>query len=212
MFAVTKLLDRGTGENAVLWRLRLVAALGALLVASGGAVGWLALRPAAAATHGAPPGGLAALDPGTPALALVFVSGAVVHPGLYHLSPDARIADAIAIAGGLTPQADLGRMPNLAARIHDAHQVNVPFLRGGTSTGGVAGRLPYSQKLDINTATLDELLAVPGMPLGLAQAIVDYRDQFGPFRAMSDLRLQLGVDGPTVTGLRLYLRVIPATP
>jgi competence protein ComEA len=167
-------------------------------------VGWVTLRPTAAT---APPGrgALAALDPAEPALALVFVSGAVLHPGLYHLSPGARIADAIAAAGGITPDADPSRLPNLAARIHDGHQVNVPFRRGpgGVGTAG---------KLDINTASLDQLRAVPGMPLGLPEAIVSYRDLFGPFRSLSDLRLMLGVDGPTVTGLRAYLRVLPVTP
>lgn len=208
MFAMTKLLTRWARRaeaGAAAWRLRLVAALGVLVACGGGFVGWLALRPAEVAAHPAAAADLGALDPGAPALALVFVSGAVMRPGLYHLSPDARVADAIAAAGGLAPGADPGRTPNLAARIHDAHQVNVPFLRS-TGTRSLAGRL------DINTATLDQLLAVPGMPLGLAQAIVDYREQFGPFRAMSDLRLQLGVDGPTVTGLRLYLRVIPVSP
>lgn len=207
MFATTKLLDRiGPAEDApAAWRLRLVAALGMVLAAGGGVVGWLALRPAAPPGRMAAATELSALDPGAPALALVFVSGAVVRPGLYHLSPDARVADAIAAAGGLAPGADPGHLPNLAARVHDAHQVNVPFLRS-SGTRSLAGRL------DVNTATLDELLAVPGMPLGLAQAIVDYREQFGPFRSLSDLRLQLGVDGPTVTGLRPYLRAVPVSP
>jgi competence protein ComEA len=204
MFAMTKLLDRATSAGPAAWRLRIVAALGALLATGGGLVGWLSLRPAAASGH-AVPATAAALDPGAPALALVFVSGAVVRPGLYHLSPGARIGDAIAAAGGLTADADPGRVPNMASRVHDGHQVNVPFRRS-TSTRTLNSRL------DINTASVDELLAVPGMPLGLPEAIVDYREQFGPFRALSDLRLMLGVDGPTVTGLRPYLRVVAVSP
>ena len=207
MFVIAKLLDRVTTTGDPAWGLRIVAGLGALLAVGGGLVGWMSLRPSAVAARPATLGDLAALDPGAPALALVFVSGAVVHPGMYHLSPGARIADAIAAAGGLASDADPGRLPNLAARIHDGHQVNVPFRRI-TASGGT----PLSTRLDINTATLDELLAVPGMPLGLPQAIVDYRSQFGPFRSLTDLRLMLGVDGPTVTGLRPYLRVIPVSP
>jgi competence protein ComEA len=204
MFATAKLLGRN-GPSA--WQVRVLAALGALVVAAGGVVGWAALRPPPTASRAVPFGGLTALDPGAPALVLVFVSGAVAHPGLYHLSPGARIADALAAAGGLTPDADPGRLPDLASTVHDGHQVNVPFRRT-TSTGGRV----LADRLDINTATIDELRAVPGMPLGVPEAIVGYRDQFGPFRAMSDLRLMLGLDGPTVTGLRLYLRVIPVTP
>jgi competence protein ComEA len=205
MFATTKLLDRTTSDRGGAWRLRVVAMLGALLAAGGGVVGWLALSPAAASGHVVAPGAPTAVDPGAPALALVFVSGAVVRPGMYHLSPGARIGDAIAAAGGVTPDADPGRLPNMASRIHDGHEVKVPFRRATASRG-------LTTRLDINTATLDQLRAVPGMPLGLPEAIVDYREQFGPFPALSDLRTMLGVDGPTVTGLRPYLRVVAVSP
>lgn len=202
MFVNTKL------QLSAIWRaaggrMRLLAAASLLLAVLGGGVAWAALRPAAEAA--APRPALSQLDPAPPPMALVFVSGAVVRPGLYHLSAGARIADAIAAAGGLAPDADLGRLPDLAARIHDGHQVNVPFQR---TTGT---RSTSSVRLDINTATLDELRAVPGMPLGLPEAIVSYRDQFGPFRSLTDLRLMLGIDGPTLTGLRPYLRVVPVT-
>ncbi|HEV7677028.1 MAG TPA: ComEA family DNA-binding protein [Candidatus Dormibacteraeota bacterium] len=140
-------------------------------------------------------------------MALLFVSGAVARPGLYHLSADARIADAVSAAGGLLPDADPNRLPDMASRVHDGKQVNVPFRRStSTSTRSSAG------KLDANTASLAELRAVPGMPLGLPEAIVDYRDNFGPFRSLTDMRRLLGLDGPTVTGLRPYLRVVAVTP
>lgn len=174
---------------------RLIAAaagLAAALVAAG----WLATRPAAAP---APAPVAQALDAPAPQNVLVFVSGAVAHPGLYQLSPDARIADAIAAAGGVTSLANPGKMPNLAARVHDGRQVNVPFA--STSSAGTA-------KLDLNTAAEDELDTVPGMPPGLAAAIVQYRDEWGPFTAMSQLHSVLGVDSATVSGLGHYLRVV----
>src|SRR5579864_4596328 len=143
MFAKTKLLAREAWRREHL-RVRLLAALSVLCAALAAGVGWAVLRPSAAAPTAAAAGGAAALDPGEPALALVFVSGAVLHPGLYHLSPGARIADAIAAAGGVTPDADPSRLPNLAARIHDGHQVNVPFRRGGGGSRNTA------DKLDIN--------------------------------------------------------------
>jgi competence protein ComEA len=201
MFAITKLLQRARSRQRL--ALQLVAAMAALLAVAGGVLGWLAFHPVrAAARPAAPP----AFDAGAPALALVFVSGAVVHPGLYRLSPDARIADAIAAAGGLAPGADAGRLPDLAARVHEGKQVNVPFRRM-TGSGASA-----ATKLEINTATLDELRAIPAMPVGLAEAIVAYRNEFGAFRSLSELRTMLGIDGPTVTGLRPYLRVAPVTP
>jgi competence protein ComEA len=200
MFVTTKLLQRWPARRP---RLLLLIVLGCGLAAGAGVVGWAALRPGpAAAAHVAPP---AALDPAEPALALVFVSGAVAHPGLYRLSAGARVADAIAAAGGLTPDADSGRLPNLAARVHDGHQVNVPFRKTTAARSA-------SEKLDVNTATLDELRAVPGMPLGLPEAIVSYRQLYGGFRSLSDMRVMLGLDAAVVTSLRAYLRVVPVSP
>jgi competence protein ComEA len=201
MFAMAKLLS-STTRAAAGWRLHALVGGAVALVAGGALVVWIASRPAQAAPRIA---AAPAVDAGEPALALVFVSGAVMHPGLYRLSPTARIADAIAAAGGLTRAADPGRLPDLAGPVHEGKQINVPFLRSTTRTGAAT-------KLDINTATLDELRAVPTMPVGLADAIVDYRDHFGVIRTLSELRTMLGVDGPTVTGLRPYLYVAPVSP
>ncbi|HYL70025.1 MAG TPA: helix-hairpin-helix domain-containing protein, partial [Candidatus Dormibacteraeota bacterium] len=127
----------------------------------------------------------------------------MTHPGLYQLSPDARVADAIAAAGGITSRADPGHLPNLASRVHDGRQVNVPFLKATSSAAA---------KLDINAAAQDELDAIPGMPPGLGAAIVQFRTEWGPFTSLSQLHSDLGVDSATVTGLRQYLRVIPPPP
>ncbi len=143
------------------------------------------------------------LEAPAPAAALVYVSGAVAHPGLYRLSPSARVADAVAAAGGVTADADPGRMPDLAARVHDGRQVNVPFRRSGAAGSGATA----AGRLDLNTATVEELRAVPGMPAGLPEAIVDARDLWGPFGSLSDLRTLLGVDPATVTALRPHLVV-----
>src|SRR5215468_5125583 len=98
-----------------------VAAVLAALLAAGSAAGWLALRsrPSPVPASAAQP-----LDAPAAQTVLVFVSGAVAHPGLYELSPDARIADALAAAGGVTPRANPGRMPDLASRVHDGRQIN----------------------------------------------------------------------------------------
>jgi competence protein ComEA len=200
MFATAKLLARTDGSG---WRLRMLLGGAVVLVAGIALVAWTASRPVQAAPRRA--AAAPAVDAGEPALALVFVSGAVIHPGLYRLSPGARIADAIAAAGGLAPAADPGRLPDLAGPVHEGKQINVPFLRSTTRAGAAT-------RLDINPATLDELRAIPTMPVGLADAIVDYRNQFGFIRTLSELRTMLGVDAPTVTGLRPYLYVAPVAP
>ena len=189
MFVSEELLHRVGGR-----RVLFVAAAAIALAAAG--TGWLATRPSPL-----PPAVAAAetVDPPAAATVLVFVSGAVVHPGLYELSPDARIADAIAAAGGITALANPGKLPDLAARVHDGRQVNVPFLTGTSNTAA---------KLDINTAAQDELDAVPGMPPGLASEIVQYRDEWGLFTSMSQLHTDFGVDTATVSELGHYLRVV----
>lgn len=169
-----------------------------------GAVGW---RNHTVGSGGAaPPVALGApLDPPAAPMALVFVSGAVVNPGLYRVSAAARGVDAIAAAGGLSADADLGRLPDLAARVHDGRQLNVPFQRGsagGTSTTGSVARL------DVNSATLEELQAVPGMPAGLPEAILEHRTNWGPFLSLADLSAALGLDRQASAALRPFLRVV----
>jgi len=192
MFAKTTLLTR------VGWKRLVVGGAGGLLVvcASG-----LALARQTSVESAAPAGAVQSVQPIAPSVVLVFVSGAVVHPGLYRVSSAARVADAIAAAGGVTSMADPGHLPNLSALVHDGRQINVPFFKGTSSVA----------KLDINAAAVDELAAVPGMPAGLPEAIAQYREQWGPFTSMSQLHTDLGVDTTTVAGLRLYLRVIAVT-
>src|SRR5713226_1881027 len=69
-----------------------------------------------------------------PAGLLVHVVGAVEHPGLYRMKRGDRVYDAIASAGGLSVEADITRLPNLAGRLKDGEQIKVPFAKG--TTGG----------------------------------------------------------------------------
>jgi competence protein ComEA len=180
----------------------MAAAVGglALLLAVAGVLVRSAGTGPAAAPAGAALG--QPLQAPAPSTVLVHVSGAVAHPGLYRLSATARAADAIAAAGGMTAAADPGRLPNLAAPVHDGRQVNVPLRRDAGAGGGLrAGRL------DLNTAGVDELRALPGMPAGLPEAIVEARSLWGPFLSVSDLRTLLDVDAATVAALRGQLTV-----
>ena len=190
------------GRARWLW---LTAAVGLGLVLLGGAAFavHLATRGASAAAEAPVPIG-PALDPPAPAQALVFVSGAVAQPGLYVLPATARVSDALAAAGGVTADADTGRLPDMAERVRDGTQVNVPFRKSLTGSGNPQTR--WANRLDVNVATLDELRAVPGMPLGLPEAIVDARMTFGPFQSLSQMKTILGLDGPTFTAVRMYLR------
>ena len=164
---------------------RLVLLLLPVLLGAAVLTAVLALAPPAPTPAAAPAAAsLPALPP--PAGLLVHVSGAVVKPGLYRLQRGDRVYAAIAAAGGLAPVADGARLPDLAGRLKDGEQVKVPFLKG--SGGGVV-----TAKVPINSATAEELAAVPGFTPDLAQAVVDYRDRFGPLASLSELTSVLGM-------------------
>jgi competence protein ComEA len=130
---------------------------------------------------------------------IVYVSGAVRAPGLYTLVSTHRVSDAIVAAGGLTEDADPNCLPNLAARVKDAKQIAVP-LTGHCAKGKKA-------KLDINVATRDQLLLVPGMDGTLADAIIRYREDFGGFLALTELKSAMGLDATTYKELAKSLTV-----
>ena len=144
--------------------------------------------------------GAAVASTGSTRTVLVHVSGAVANPGLYRLASGLRVGDAIAAAGGLLPDADPDRLPNLAGRLTDGKQIKVARLKAG------AGRA--APKVDINSADLATLEAVPGLDAALAQAIIDFRQSYGPFASVTELKTDLGLDTAFLSALRKYLTAL----
>jgi competence protein ComEA len=192
MSALPTVLTARSGRVVALTALTVAAVVtGAVMTSRGSG------QPVAAAVPA-----VAAPGPGT--TLLVFVSGAVSHPGLYELATGARVADAIADAGGILPSADPGKLPNLSALLHDGHQVNVPFAKGGSAR--------TSTRIDVNAAGVAELETVPGITADIAQAIVDVRAQWGSFASLSDLRAALGLDTATAALIGKHLSFLTALP
>ncbi|MFO7698026.1 MAG: ComEA family DNA-binding protein [Anaerolineae bacterium] len=130
---------------------------------------------------------------------IVHVVGEVQSPGVYELSGDARVVDAVTAAGGLTALAD-SEMINLADRVSDGQQVRVPGLGADpqpsltpypvsvSQRSGSGLELPGSGRLlNINIATASELESLPGIGPVLAGRIVTYRIENGPFKAIEDV-------------------------
>jgi competence protein ComEA len=135
----------------------------------------------------------------TPKL-VVHVVGAVRRPGLYRLPDRSRISDAVARAGGAKRSADLSAV-NLAAPIADGVQVVVPTK---TSTGDapVTSAAAPSGPVHLNTATLEELDALPGVGPVTAQKIIDYREQHGAFGSIDELDAIPGIGPARLEQLR----------
>ncbi|MDO8145363.1 MULTISPECIES: helix-hairpin-helix domain-containing protein [unclassified Isoptericola] len=147
----------------------------------------------------APPPG--ADDPG-PAV-VVHVIGQVAAPGLVTVPAGSRVADAVEAAGGAGPEADLTAL-NLARPVVDGEQVHVPApgeepLVADPPAGGSgadAGPVP------LNTADAVALTALPGVGPVLADRIVAWRDEHGPFSRLDELTEVSGIGPVLLEGLR----------
>lgn len=131
----------------------------------------------------------------------VHVAGAVVTPGIYELEDGERTADAVEMAGGTLPEADLD-MINLAARLSDGQQVFVPrkgevpvAAAGSTANAGMAAVGNGNQPININTATAAQLEQLDGVGEKTAQKIVAYREEHGGFASIEELMEVPGI-GP----------------
>jgi competence protein ComEA len=124
----------------------------------------------------------------TPRLLKVYVTGAVATPGVYSFRDGDRVEDAINAAGGALPGADLSGL-NLAQRLRDEGYIAVPMpgatpdAAAGSTTAGVSS----TGKVNINSASVAELDALPGIGATYAQRIVDYRAKNGAFQRTQDL-------------------------
>jgi|Tabmets5t2r1_1033131.scaffolds.fasta_scaffold00374_7 competence protein ComEA len=147
----------------------------------------------------------AELEAAPPPRLVVHVVGAVRRPGLYRLTHGSRIADAVRRAGGATRRADLS-LVNLAAQVSDGTQVVVPRREvvtagGGGEAGGGEAPAPGGP-VHLNTATLEELDALPGVGPVTAQKILDYRQQHGAFTSVDDLDAIPGIGPARLEQLR----------
>ena len=194
----------------------LAAVAGAALVA---VVVAFVLRPAQLAVHPAPelgvPHDAERVPPPAREQTLVYVAGAVLHPGVYALSAGARARDALAEAGGATRDADLVAV-NLAAHVADGDEIAVP--RQGEARPAPRVRSAYRRKpaagserrrrrprrgdapeaeagptVDVNAADERTLAELPGIGPTLAERIVAFRTLNGPFASVDGLADVAGI-------------------
>lgn len=145
---------------------------------------------------------------GAPTEVVVHVAGAVASPGIQRLADDARVADAVAAAGGAAADADLGRI-NLAAHLQDGQQVYVPKQGEPTPAATPSPGSPGvpAAPIDLNTATAEQLDALPGIGPALAEAIVSHRTDHGPFPSVDALLDVRGIGQSKLDTLRSQVTV-----
>ncbi|MEZ4860749.1 MAG: ComEA family DNA-binding protein [Caldilineaceae bacterium] len=151
------------------------------------------------------------LPPPPPAPVVVFVSGAVVRPGVYTLPADARVGDALAAAGGLTLAAN-STIVNQAERLWDGAQVHVPTtasmtvvaeeppvgLSGAEAAAPSGGGGQSGGRINLNSATAAELETLPGIGPSKAAAIIANR----PYATVEDLERVPGIGAKTIDQMR----------
>jgi competence protein ComEA len=152
----------------------------------------------------------------------VHVIGAVPRPGLYKFPKNSRVQDAIDAAGGLLAEADPNAV-NLAALLEDGQQLDIPYQAGhepaNESSGVSQSGEPFTQPqenntgsqsadlININTATLEELDSLPGIGPTVAQNIIDFREENGPFQQIEDLLNVSGIGPATFENIKDLITV-----
>ncbi len=130
----------------------------------------------------------------------VHVTGSVVAPGIYDLPEGSRMADAIDAAGGFLPIADQEQI-NLVGLVTDGEKIVI----GTRSNYGASGE--SSDRININTATLDALDTLPGIGPSTAQTIIDYRQENGDFERIDQITNVSGIGPATYDRIKDLITV-----
>ncbi len=140
---------------------------------------------------------------------VVYVTGAVVRPGVYEVGGGMRVSDAVDAAGGFKDNAAKDYL-NLAALVSDGEKITVPtkkeagkILSANNSSNGSGESL----LVNINTAAKDELMTLPGIGEAKADAIIAYRQENGSFRSVDELMQISGIKEGVYSKISEYITV-----
>ncbi|SER71183.1 helix-hairpin-helix domain-containing protein [Salipaludibacillus aurantiacus] len=136
---------------------------------------------------------------------IVDIKGEVVNTGIYTVEEGERVQDAILKAGGFTGNAN-DKLINLAERCYDEMVIYVPSMdeeyENILSSSPAQTGLPSQQEgILINSASAEELTALPGIGPAKADAIINYRDENGPFKSGEELKEVPGIGEKTLENI-----------
>lgn len=140
-------------------------------------------------------------------IATVYVCGAVQHPGVYELPGEGRICDAVEAAGGFTEEADTCAV-NLAEVLTDGSQIYIPTVEesAGLPQSETAGS-QASNLVNLNTATKEQLMELPGIGAAKAEAILSYRESVGKFSCIEEIMNVSGIKEASFSKIRTLITV-----
>lgn len=164
--------------------------------------------PAAGASSSSAEGGVVRVERGGGTV-VVHVAGEVERPGVYRLPAQARVADAVKRAGGVTRNGALDAI-NLAARLADGQQIVVPArapAAGGASAASAsASAADPDAPISLGTATVEQLDTIEGIGPVTAQKIIEFRDSRGGLSSIDELDQIEGIGPATMEALRARLQ------
>ncbi len=154
---------------------------------------------------------------------MVYLSGAISQPGVFEFKQDDRLQDVLESAGGLLADADTSAV-NMAALLEDEQHYHFPTIsetrelttRSTDDDSTADNQSPPTEAapspenlLDLNTASPGELQTLPGIGTVKAEAIVEFRDTFGPFGEASEITSVPGIGPATYENIRHLITVAP---
>lgn len=148
----------------------------------------------------------------------VHICGAVRYPGVYEVSEGSRLYEVIVLAGGLRADA-CDHLVNQAQTVADGMQVYIPTVQeaqdgfsgenSSFGTEGQTGREAESRdtRIDLNRATKEQLMTLPGVGETRAQAIIAYRETHGRFETIEELMEVSGIKQGVYDRLKELIKV-----
>lgn len=139
----------------------------------------------------------------------VHVVGCVVTPGVYQLPEGSRVYEAIVLAGGFSEKADEEYL-NQAAILSDGERIYIYSIEE-TATASDYPDKNVSQDeeklVNINTASKEKLMTLPGIGESRAESIIEYREEYGCFSAIEDIMKVSGIKDAAYSKLKKYICV-----
>ncbi len=142
----------------------------------------------------------------------VHICGQVKKPGVYEFAAGSRISDGIEAAGGLTPKAASDAV-NQAGFLEDGTQIYIPSTKeintekqqNSTNITGITEK--DSSKVNLNLATKEELMSLPGIGEAKADSIITYREEHGDFKSIEDIKNITGIKDGVFNSISDYITV-----